>query len=153
MALTIQILHGCVAQKLIGLHSDATYIFPENEVRSCIQHAHIKKDWSWLLHLLTEKKGASFLPLPLKNKVSSQLVHPIFVWSSPWKTLLCACSVSDLVECYLQRWSWIPIYRYFMDNVFKIFWFCLFVVIEQKFWGGITLYVYTCIHTFRFNII
>lgn len=89
------------------------------------------------------KKGASFLPLPLKNKVSSQLVHPIFVWSSSWKTLLCACSVSDLVKCYLQRWSWIPIYRYFMDNVFKIFWFCLFVVIEQKFWGGISLYVYT----------
>lgn len=33
MALTVQIMHGCVAQKLIGLHSDATYTFPENEVR------------------------------------------------------------------------------------------------------------------------
>lgn len=43
----------------------------------------------------------------------------------------------------------IPIY--FMDYVFKIFWFCLFVVIEQKFKGGSTLYVY--VHIFRFTII
>lgn len=33
MAPNTQILHDCVAQKLIELHSDATYIFPENEVR------------------------------------------------------------------------------------------------------------------------
>lgn len=96
------------------------------------------------------KKGASFLPLPLKNKVSSQLVHPIFVWSSPWKTLLCACSVSDLVECYLQRWSWMPIYRYFMDYVFKIFWFCLFVVIEKNF-GEVLHCMY--IHVYTFSVL
>lgn len=24
---------------------------------TCIQHAHIKRDWSWLLHLLTEKRA------------------------------------------------------------------------------------------------
>lgn len=98
------------------------------------------------------KKGASFLPLPLKNKVSSQLVHPIFFLVLPLK---------NAVVCLFSFWFGRMLFAKMVLNadIPVLYGLCfqnllvLFVVIEQKFWGGITLYVYTCMHTFRFNII
>lgn len=100
------------------------------------------------------KKGASFLPfsLPLKNKVSSQLVNPIFFWSSPWKTMLCACSVSDLVELFAKMVlnADIPVlYGLCFQNLLVLFVCCNWTKILGSYYI-VCIYI---IHIFRFNII
>lgn len=69
-----------------------------------------------------------------------------FCLAFPLKTMLYASSVSDLVEWYLHTDI---LYGLCFQNLLVLFICCN--IIEQKFKGGITLYVY--VHIFRFNII
>lgn len=101
------------------------------------------------------KKGASFLPfsLPLKNKVSSQLVHPIIFLVLPLK---------NAVVCLFSFWfgrmlfakmvlnADIPVlYGLCFQNLLVLFVCCNWTKILGSYYI-VCIYI---IHIFRFNII